>query len=150
MAGTKGTKTDIAKSKLTASNRVSGNGLAALHSIARSTTAEHLRAPTTRAAYEGHVKRAKLWLVEEMSHRVNPPGLPEKLGPEELEPWMAPGFALAFEPTPNAASPNALRMYITFKCIEQQCSFSTAEGIHASFKAFWDSVECVTKFSLPM
>jgi hypothetical protein len=68
MAGTKGTKTNIAKSKLMASNQVSGNGLTALHSITHSTTAEHLRAPTTRAAYEGHVKHAKLWLVEEMSH----------------------------------------------------------------------------------
>ena len=121
------------------SSKKSSDGLASLHSSSQDTTQRYLRSTKTQETYGGNVKRGKIWLVEETS-REQPKVFDEKDRVGDSVPWKDDSFARSFDTNPVWCSPDALAMYIAFKCLEQGCSYSTAEGIYAAFKAYWNSI----------
>jgi hypothetical protein len=113
-----------------------------LQALEAQTKEENLLAKKTMKAYTGYVAAGQRWLEELCSARGTevPAGCPqsEAVGPDS-EAQLGPNFVYAFDPTPYLHSPAALALFLTYKCVEGNRGRSTAEGIHAAFKNYWQS-----------
>jgi hypothetical protein len=116
-----------------------------LNALAQSrdqTTAQHFRSANTTSTYEGHIKRGREWISSGAPASNDSSGLlAGGAGPGSgREKWEMDVFVRAFDDTPNEHSPEALSLYIHVKCVDQGCKKSTAEQIHAAFKAMWEKL----------
>ena len=105
---------------------------------------DHLRAPKTTTAYDGHIRRGKAFLaklVEEARQgattEADSAPLPAQLEADPDEDIDYSLLAVASDNPPNRYSPHALELFMTQKCIEEGCSKSLCDQIHAAFKAYW-------------
>ena len=113
-----------------------------LQALETQTKEDNLLSKNTTKAYTGYVLAGRHWLEELCSKSSTeiPHGWPLAGTPEEdPKASLDPDFAHAFDPTPNSHSPQALALYLTFKCVQEKRGRSTAEGIHAAFKNMWQS-----------
>jgi len=106
------------------------------------TKEENLLSKNTTKAYHGYVTAGRQWLGELCS--ISSTELPSGCPPSDEsgnapDTHLPPDFVSAFNPTPNVHSPEALALYITFKCVDGNRGKSTAEGIHAAFKNMWEA-----------
>ncbi len=96
---------------------------AELQHTAAQTTDDWLFANRTKSNYDGHINRGKAFLGS-----------------------MGDDFANAFDSI-TADTPVALRMFLSYKCDHEQCSFKTAEGIRSAFKTYFrDILQCQGEF----
>ena len=127
------------------------SSLGELRDLAAAQTAQHVRAANTRKAYEGHFTRAQAFLasffLEEADAELKwkakaGAGLSgddegeidsQKLRDDEE-------FRNAFIGLPSESTPQAITMFLAYKCFEENNSRSTAEGIHAAFIAKYDDM----------
>ncbi|KAI6138555.1 hypothetical protein BKA82DRAFT_3989880 [Pisolithus tinctorius] len=86
------------------------------HQIKEAGKETHLRAAKTRAAYLGHVQRAR----------------------------SDPNFKSAFERVPNRCSDKALALYLSWRGFQENSSQSTIDGVRAGFKMLWDEADGAT------
>lgn len=89
----------------------------------------------TDDAYNGHVARGMAFLKEVVKERQeNGEGMTCSLGipTDELE--------KAFDRPPNRYSAMALEMFLVQKCFTENLGVSTAQGIHAGFASYWDTM----------
>ena len=88
---------------------------------------KHKHAPSTRRNYASHVKRMRAWVAsygcDDVEDDTDPPD---------------PEFAEAFTGAPNKCSPEALTLYMTFKCIDGHNGKATAEGAYSAMKKEWE------------
>ena len=78
--------------------------------------------------YDSYVKRMREWAtatgVDTEDDTVN----------------IDPEFVLAFTGAPKKCSPEALTLYLTYKCLTETRRKSTAEGAHAAMKKYWEEL----------
>lgn len=90
---------------------------------------KHKHAFSTRRNYDSCVKRMQKWAAlyssSDMEDDTDPPD---------------PEFADAFTGAPNRCSPDALTLYLTYKCIEGDNGKSTAEGAYSAMKKYWEEM----------
>lgn len=88
----------------------------------------------TSKAYLGNIKHGKEFLAAEIAQRrewsvaVCELGIPT----DELE--------KAFDNPPNQYSSMVIEMFISQKCLKEDCGHQVAEGIHATFCRYWDTM----------
>lgn len=106
--------------------------------------ARNVRNLGTQKAYSTYIKGAREWMKETLEKRAatsssqGPPETSED--PDDPDAvWDDPDFANAFGDIPNHHSPEALELYITWKVIMGTNGRSTADLIHAAWKAKWKS-----------
>jgi hypothetical protein len=106
----------------------------------RNLTATHLRSANTNAVYQGILKRARLWIWEWVNDSALRASVSETELGQQLDRWESPEFAHGFDPIPNIHSPDALSLYLAFKCAPnfENCGIGTADQTRAAFKALWD------------
>jgi hypothetical protein len=102
------------------------------------TTANHLRSANTNTAYSGHIKRGREWLAEWVTSLKDATSGPEL--PSEFKSGVRDTayYASALDDIPTRSSPDALSLFITYKCLDQNCKMSTADQVRAAFKALWN------------
>lgn len=117
-----------------------------LHEHRDTTKHDNLLAEKTTKAYEGHLKRAKDFLADVVQNaRQEATTTSSKTVPlaahleadEEIDYAV---LATAFEKPPNRYSPYALELFLTQKCIEEGCTQSLSEQVHAAFKNYWSKM----------
>ena len=94
---------------------------------------KNFRAPRTKEAYNFYISKAREFIKHLAKEGVTPPGVPVL----EPDPQLAL-LASSLDGPANAQSPEAVRLFMAFKCVEQGCGISTADGINAGLKAMWD------------
>lgn len=105
---------------------------------------QHGSSVKTVANYQGYVTRGKQWLEDIVKGSQNqnifdcPRGTPES-GDKGKWKWTKYDLVHAFDPEPTRASPWALASFLTFKCFQENRGASTADGVHAAFKKYWDN-----------
>jgi len=115
-----------------------------LEQTASETVRNHRYAPGTTRNYEGHLKKARACLADICQNATkgaattgsdtSAPAAGSSRDPVENPAWLDPEFARALDDTPNRYSPQALNLVLMQRCIEEGCSKSTADGIHAAIK----------------
>ncbi|KAI6035401.1 hypothetical protein F5J12DRAFT_924235 [Pisolithus orientalis] len=116
------------------------------HRIKEAGKETHLRAAKTRAAYSGHVHRARSWLQSHFPEEGTPP-TPNHTG-EDSEIYSDPNFKNVFERMPNRCSDKALALYLSWRGFQENSSQSTIDGVRAGFKMLWD--EATNTFGVVM
>jgi hypothetical protein len=107
----------------------------------KKTTSEHLRAANTNAAYQRHIDASRKWIAEARLRWSAPTRAPDSPATTyEVPPQEIQEVTRGFEEVPNQYSPEALAIYITQKCVEEECKISTADQVRAAWKALWDGV----------
>ena len=115
----------------------------------------HIYAEATRSNYDGHVSRGQDFLQKICKLHQNGNDLEALRGKDAINgsdsniagsPTHDPLFRHAFDETPNEFSPEALEMFLTQKCFNEGKGKSTAEGIYAAFKKYWDQRYAVLSF----
>ncbi|GJJ05983.1 hypothetical protein Clacol_000170 [Clathrus columnatus] len=116
--------------------------LAELELIKQDAKKKHGTAANTLQSYQGHVQRAKEWLSAVLTHEdgLDPFEYPRGSNVEGIDKkWTHFDLVKAFDTVPSQASPWAVATFIAFKCFEENLGASTADGIHAAFKYYWDN-----------
>lgn len=126
-----------------------------LDQVKQSSKKLHGSAVKTTANYHGHLTRGKQWLEDLMKGSNNqdvfgcPRGLPQS-SENRTRKWGKHDLIHAFDLVPTCASPWALASFLTFKCFHENRGISTAEGIHAAFKKYWDNSWVTLYFPTPI
>ena len=135
-------RTQKAQVKRSSNQRKLTSTLAELEEAKQASKRKHGSATKTTAGYEGYIRRGKVWLADlirnlSTEHSFeHPKGCPTSLDNAK---WDVADLGLAFEIKPNRSSPWALASFISHKCFENNLGESTAEGVHAAFKRYWDN-----------
>ena len=100
----------------------------------------HLKAPKTRQTYNAQLIRGRKWLSAQVEAHMlaraasSPHEPPVALDNEWIQnPFLHPNSPTAFD-TPEVCTPALLAQYITYQCVTENLSESTASAIHAAFK----------------
>jgi hypothetical protein len=128
----------MGKTKKTKAKQATSVDYPSLVQSRKKTTSEHLRAANTNAAYERHVNCGRKWLSEAVLKWSTPPAASDSPSTNDRPPVEIEQLARGFDLVPNEFSPDALSLYITFKCVEEECKISTADQVRAAYKAMWD------------
>lgn len=104
-------------------------------------TKQYLHARKTTEAYDGYVKRGKEFLLSLLAGEQSAPGegLLDELEDDENI-LRDPELSKAFDGSPNKSTPQAIAMFLAWKCFEQNKGIVTAEGVHAAFVAEYDQM----------
>lgn len=146
-----------AKKKVKASGKNSktadrpASSLQQLKSLTAEKTDQHIKSGKTRGAYNGYITRAKTWLgafflEEGEAERRWKEGSGKGLSGDgegdinNVTLLEDEEFRDAFNGVPSKSTPQAISMFLTFKCFEENKGRSTAEGIHAAFIAEYDKM----------
>lgn len=88
----------------------------------------------TSKAYLGNMKRGREFLAAEITQRRERGIAICELGisTDELE--------KALDNPPNQYSAMVVEMFISQKCLKEDCGHQVAEGIHAAFCRYWDTM----------
>jgi hypothetical protein len=126
--------------------------LSKLTKLAASKTKQFLHSENTTGKYDGYVKRGKEFLASFVEDEGNTEarrkashvqGLSAD-GEEEIEGdnmlQSDPEFCHALDGCPVKSTPQAIAMFLAWKCFEQDNGKSTADGIHAAFVAEYDQM----------
>ncbi|KZP03242.1 hypothetical protein FIBSPDRAFT_1019175 [Athelia psychrophila] len=112
---------------------------------------QHIKSGKTRNAYNRYITRAKSWLgvfflEEGEAERKWKEGSGKGLsgdGEGDIDNTTLledEEFRDAFDGVPSKSTPQAISMFLTFKCFEENKGRSTAEGIHAAFITEYDKI----------
>lgn len=122
-----------------------------LQTLAAAKTKKYLKSGNTTEAYQGYIKRGKEFLAsffneEHEAEGIWKAGLEQGLsgdGESEIDGKTMlddEEFRDAFEGCPSNSTPQAIAMFLAFKCFEQGNGKSTADGIHAAFITEYDQM----------
>lgn len=126
--------------------------LSTLKKLAHSKKKQFLHAESTTEKYDGYIKNAKEWLQsffveEDEAESKWKAGSGQGLsgeGEEEIDGMESmrddPEFCNAFDGPPVKGTPQAIAMFLAWKCFDQNNKKSTADGIHAAFIAVYDQM----------
>lgn len=127
--------------------------LSKLKELTASNTKQYLHSNNTTEKYDGYVKRGKEFLASFVASEDNAEvswkaqhtqGLSgdgkDEIRVDETILQSDPKFHHAFDGAPIKATPQALTMFLAWKCFEQDNGKSTADGIHAAFIAYYDQM----------
>lgn len=109
--------------------------IASLVSIRDENLKQFGKAKNTRKAYSGYLARGQCWLGQIVEDA-------REMGLEEFEGMSIDGFKAAFDNPPNRHSATALELFLVQKCFTEGLKEGTADGIHAAFTEYWESM-CV-------
>ena len=103
-------------------------------------TTQHLHAESTTKKYLTYVKQAQKWWEYTCTTPTVPlvPSLSEST-PEDYDPFKDPDALNALHKW-TQASPYAISLFITHKCIIEDCKATTAESIKAAMIKHFDAV----------
>jgi hypothetical protein len=128
------------------------SSLSTLKKLAHTKKKQYLHSENTTEKYDGYVKRGKEFLQsffeEESEAEANWKAAADKElsgdGEEEIDEdenlLRDPEFRNAFNGPPVKSTPQAIAMFLAWKCFEQNNGKSTADGIHAAFIAEYDQM----------
>ncbi|KAJ3924813.1 MAG: hypothetical protein NXY57DRAFT_1044624, partial [Lentinula lateritia] len=109
----------------------------------KSNTTAHIRADNTTKQYTQVIQRVRKWLEEFLKVEENAEGCledeDEDISMRNEE--MASEFYGCLEGKPNQFTPEAIAMYISWKCYEEGRKLSTGESVHAAFKYHYTHLE---------
>lgn len=108
----------------------------ALQAAAQTIKQGHLKAKRTTTSYQGHVTRGQKFIQNLQTDTEQPSGLPQELLDSAID--EPDGLKTALDGIPTKHSPDALSCYLVFKSSHEKRGESTADGIHAAFKDFWN------------
>lgn len=127
--------------------------LSKLKELATAKTKQFLHSENTTEAYDGYVKRGKEFLAmfveEEGNAEANWKARPgqglsgdgeEEIQKDQNSLRSDPEFCRAFDGHPVKSTPQAIVMFLAWKCFEHDNGQSTADGIHAAFLAEYDQM----------
>ncbi|KZP05164.1 hypothetical protein FIBSPDRAFT_766273 [Athelia psychrophila] len=128
------------------------SSLQQLKNLTAEKTDQHIKSGKTRNAYNGYITRAKSWLgafflEEGEAERKWKEGSGKGLsgdGEGDIDNTTLledEEFRDAFDGVPSKSTPQAISMFLTFKCFEENKGRSTAEGIHAAFITEYDKMD---------
>jgi hypothetical protein len=109
--------------------------LSALEHLSTTACKEYGKSERTRTSYARYVQQGKVFLDEHASDEHAAGGGGDTANRVELELWKE-----AFDNPPNKCSADALKLFLTWKCFENENGRSTAEVIQAAFADFWDNM----------
>lgn len=102
----------------------------------KSNTTAHIRTDNTTKQYTQVIQQVRKWLEEFLKVEENAGGCLED--EDEDVPMrneeMASEFHGCLDGKPNQFTPEAIAMYISWKCYEEGRKLSTGESVHAAFK----------------
>lgn len=106
----------------------------ALAKITKASVEKYNKVKNTSTAYLGNIRRCKEFLAQQIKIRRESHVIICELGipTEELE--------KALDHPPNEYSAMVIEMFITEKCFMRNCKEQVAEGIHAAFCRYWDTM----------
>ncbi|KAJ3845839.1 hypothetical protein EV368DRAFT_90008 [Lentinula lateritia] len=133
------------RSKKTSATKTSSpmRRLADLRSQMKSNTTAHIRADNTTEQYSQVIQRVRKWLEEFLKVEESAEGCLEDEDedvPVRNE-HMASEFHGCLDGKPNQFTPEAIAMYISWKCYEEGRKLSTGESVHAAFKYYYTHLE---------
>lgn len=127
------------------------SSLLSLQRLAKEQTKQYTKANRTTENYDAYVRRGKQWLAgllmdekgaEEQWKSGAGEGLSGEGEDDEIDPnknLMAdPEFRNAFDGLPGKCTPQAIAMFLAYKCFEENNKKSTADGIHTAFISEYD------------
>jgi hypothetical protein len=111
--------------------------LETLTKIAHENVEKYTKVVNTDKAYDGHIDRGIRFLRREVAERrANGVAICEDgMSTDELE--------KAFDNPPNEYSAMIIEMFITEKCFNKNFGRAVAEGIHAAFCRYWDTMSVI-------
>ena len=107
-----------------------------LHKTRDAGKKKHMFAEGTDGNYTGHLDRGSRFLASLVADKKNSAESSEEgffdrdINPDEM--------AKAFDKIPNKYSAPMLELFLVQKCMTENCTQSTAHGIHAAFIRLWD------------
>ena len=123
------------------------------HRITQTAKQKYSQVEKTKKAYAAHVDRAQKWHVVFSANKdisgveraatsvanrnVNGGDQPTTNITEEM--YRDPAFRHAFNSIPNCWSNKVLAIYLSCRVFVEGRSLSTAQGIYAALKAFWNN-----------
>jgi len=125
------------------------SSLATLRKLASDKKRQYLHSNNTTEKYDGYVARGKEWLAsfseeqeaESKWKSASLQGLSSEGEDEIAENKMEdPEFSHAFDGPPGKCTPQAIAMFLAWKCFSQDNGQSTADGIHAAFLAEYNEM----------
>ena len=126
------------------------SSLATLRKLASDKKRQYLHSNNTTEKYNGYVARGKEWLAsfseeeqeaESKWKSASLQGLSSEGEDEIAENKMEdPEFSHAFDGPPGKCTPQAITMFLAWKCFSQDNGQSTADGIHAAFLAEYNEM----------
>jgi hypothetical protein len=124
--------------------------LSTLRKLATTKKKQYLHSDNTTGKYDGYIARAKEWLAAfskeeheaESKWKAAPGQGLSAEGEEEFEgsEMEDPEFCHAFEGPPVQGTPQAIAMFLAWKCFSQDNGQGTADGIHAAFLAEYNAM----------
>ena len=125
------------------------SSLATLWKLATIKKKQYLHSDNTTEKYNGYVTWGKEWLASfsmeeqeaESKWKATPGGLSAEGENEIDENTMEdPDFCHAFEGCPMKCTPQAIAMFLAWKCFVEDNGEATADGIHAAFLAEYNGM----------
>ena len=111
-----------------------------LRAAANQVNDEFYRSRATRKAYKGYQQRARAWIKETVAEMRDdldvPPGVPAGAAYSDADFDL---LAVALDGPANVKSPEALTLFLTFKCHQEGCGMATADGAYSALKFMWDT-----------
>ena len=108
-----------------------------LQEAARQVKSAHRKARTTQKVYHNYVLQGRAFLEGLAQGHQVPAGVPPEAAVSS-DADQDPLLTAAFDAAPNCRSPEALVLFLIFKCDTNNLSMSTADGIYSAFKDYWD------------
>lgn len=111
------------------------SALSSLRELKQSGKDKHGQAKKTAATYLSAMKRMRKWAA------AYGPAAGQKVNAEDADiAGMDVEFRDAFNDRPKACSAEALALYLTFKCFEEDLGQSTAEVAYSAAKKYWTNL----------
>lgn len=127
--------------------------LTSLQNLQDASKKKHAKADATTKKYSEYVARGRKWLLgyferpeavpdnpnatdweSNIDTEPQPPGFRADLS-EDIQDQA--GFQRAFDDIPNAHSPKALALFLSFKIFHENLGEGTSNGIYSAFKLLW-------------
>jgi hypothetical protein len=126
------------------------SSISTLQKLAAAKKKQYLHSDNTTGKYNGYVARGKEWLAsfseaEQEAESKWKAGLRHGIfaeGEDEINKNTMgdPNFCNAFDGPPVECTPQAITMFLAWKCFAQDNGQSTADGIHAAFLAEYNEM----------
>ncbi|KAI4526175.1 hypothetical protein K525DRAFT_189781 [Schizophyllum commune Loenen D] len=126
------TKSKSRRTKKSGADGTTASSIAELRRARDKGVEQYGKAKNTQTNYKGYIRRCKGFLAQVVANR-RQLQVKDDMDTDVLE--------LALDKPPNKHSAEALEMFITQKCLAEDCTRSTSEGAQAAWKRYWDEMD---------
>ncbi|KAL1746855.1 hypothetical protein HDZ31DRAFT_33269 [Schizophyllum fasciatum] len=126
------TKSKSRRTKKSGTDGTSASSIAELRRVRDKGAEQYGKAKNTQTNYKGYIRRCKGFLAQVVANR-RQLQVKDDMDTDVLE--------LSLDKPPNKHSAEALEMFITQKCLAEDCTRSTSEGAQAAWKRYWDEMD---------